>query len=356
MKILITGGAGFVGASLAKNFLKKNPSAKITCMDNLYRKGSELNVPELQKLGITFIKGDVRFKKDFENLPGPYDLIIEASAEPSVHAGVDSSPEYLIDTNLFGLINCLEYSRKNCGLFIFLSTSRVYSLDNLVNIPLKETPSRLVLNLSDKIFLGLSEKGISEEFATNSSRSLYGTTKLAGEMFIQEYANIYGIKAFINRCGVLCGEGQWGKTDQGIFTLWVARHFFEKKLSYTGFGGKGLQIRDLLHPEDLFSLLEKQISTSNKLTSNPPIYNIGGGLKQAVSLFEYTELCRAITGKNIEIACVPQTAPMDVPYYVTDYSKAEKDFTWTPTISPSEIVTRINHWIKENASLLKNLF
>src|SRR3989339_333736 len=126
--ILITGGAGFVGSNLALKLKAKYRGAEIFCMDNLKRRGSELNIPRLKAAGVNFVHGDIRNKEDFEEI-GKNDLILECSAEPSVLAGITSSPSYLINTNLVGTINCLEFARQNREAFVFLSTSRVYPID-----------------------------------------------------------------------------------------------------------------------------------------------------------------------------------------------------------------------------------
>ena len=128
MRILIRGGAGFVGSSLAKYFKKTDPSFQVTAFDNLKRRGSELNIPELKSLGIRFIHGDIRIPTDFLQLEGDFDLVIDASAEPSVHAGTKDAPDHVVGANLTGTFNCLNFARERCGAFLFLSTSRVYSI------------------------------------------------------------------------------------------------------------------------------------------------------------------------------------------------------------------------------------
>ncbi len=344
MRILITGGAGFVGSSLAQLF-KEHGAAEVCVLDNLKRRGSELNLPHFQKKGIRFFHGDIRNPNDFEALEGNFDLFIEASAEPSVHAGVNSSPNYLLETNLGGTIPCLNFSRTRVGKLIFLSTSRVYSIQPLKELPLEEKGDRLVLS---------NAKGIAENFATHLPRSLYGASKLASELLVQEYAATYGVKAIINRCGVIAGPGQFGKVDQGVFTLWIARHFFGGKLSYTGFGGKGKQVRDLLHPRDLFTLMQKQIANDSAWTGD--IFNIGGGEKISTSLAEWTQEARAATGKEIPIESNPNTASVDIPWYISDTTKAEKTFQWTPKVSRKEIAQEITAWMKNNESMLAPLF
>lgn len=347
MRVLITGGAGFVGSNLAK--LYRAEGAHVTVLDNLKRRGAELNLAEFKKHGIQFVHGDIRNPSDMEDL-GKFDYFVEASAEPSVHAGTAGSPDYLLHTNLLGSIHCLNFSRKNAGAMIFLSTSRVYSIGALTEIPLQTAGTRFQINGEAQ---GLSKKGINEDFPVNTARSLYGASKLCSEYLLQEYVHTYKIKALINRCGVIAGPGQFGKVDQGVFTLWMANHVLKKSLQYTGFGGKGHQVRDLIHPKDLFQLLKKQFASID--SHNGDVFNVGGGNEISTSLLEWTHLAEKFTGNKIEIRSVPETAQVDIPYYVTDNSKVEKTFQWKPQISPSGIAQEICTWIQSNESV-KNLF
>jgi CDP-paratose 2-epimerase len=146
MRILITGGAGFVGASLAAAFKQDWPTCEVVALDNLRRRGSELNLARLRALGIEFAHGDVRQPGDLADLKGNFDLLIEASAEPSVLAGLDGAPGYVLETNLGGALNCLEFARRRAGGFIFLSTSRVYSIAPLRQLRLIEAATRFELS------------------------------------------------------------------------------------------------------------------------------------------------------------------------------------------------------------------
>lgn len=297
---LITGGAGFVGSNLAIEFKKNNKDLHVVAFDNLRRRGSELNIQRLKENGVEFIHGDIRNKEDFAGL-GENDVIFECSAEPSVLAGFNSSLEYLINTNLFGTINCLEYARK-CGAdFVFLSSSRVYPVKTINALNFTETSTRF--ELCDKQPIkGVSSKGYTEDFPLNGSRTLYGATKLASELIIQEYIEMYGLRGIINRCGLITGSWQMGKVDQGVVVYWVAKHHYEQPLNYNGYGGKGKQVRDILHVKDLYRLLKIQID--NMPAYNGEIYNVGGGLERSISLLELTHLCQKYTGNKIPIKSV----------------------------------------------------
>jgi CDP-paratose 2-epimerase len=349
--LLITGGAGFVGSNLALLFREARPDVGVTVLDSLKRRGSELNLPRLRGAGVEFRHGDVRSTDDFDDLP-PYDLMIDCSAEPSVQAGLGGSPRSVLDTNLIGTINCLEAARARGAAFLFLSTSRIYPIAPLNDLPFVETETRFRWDEAPGT-AGFSGRGIAEGFTLDGARSFYGTSKLAGEHLIQEYVHSYGMRALIDRCGVLAGPWQMGKVDQGVITLWVARHYFGRPLRYTGFGGQGKQVRDILHVHDLFDLLQLQLEAPERWDGR--VYNVGGGNDVSVSLRELTGLCVQETGKTVPIASVPETAGVDLRIYVTDAHKVEVDFGWRPTRDPARIVRDIRAWIEEHREPLESI-
>lgn len=224
-KFLILGGAGFIGSSLAIGLKQLHPQWQVICLDNLRRRGSELNIPRLKQLGIQFVHGDIRSSTDLDPSVLNADTIVDCSAEPSVLAGF-TSPKYVLETNLLGTINVLELARQTQARLLFLSTSRVYPIAALKSIQLQELPNRFAIAPTQTL-LGVSEQGISEGFPLEGYRTLYGTTKLASELLIEEYRQAYDIQAIINRCGVITGPWQMGKVDQGVFVLWVAAHYFQ---------------------------------------------------------------------------------------------------------------------------------
>lgn len=344
MRIIITGGAGFVGSTLCIQLKQKYPAYEIVAFDNLKRRGSELNLADFQKLFIPFIHGDIRNNEDLSGL-GNFDVLIEASAEPSVTAGLDSDPTYVINNNLYGSINCFNACLKNKAKLIFLSTSRVYPIEAIENAIFQEEETRFSFSENQQS-AGISPKGISEKLSLEGARSFYGTTKLASELFIQEYAAFYGLKAAITRFGVIAGPRQMGKTDQGVVTLWMAKHYWNQSLKYIGYGGTGKQVRDILHVDDVVALVDMQIHEIEKFEGK--IYNVGGGLENSASLLEMTTICEKISGNKIQIDGVAETRTADLRMYVTDNSKIELEIGWKPRKSVETVFQDIYNWISEN--------
>ncbi len=350
-RILITGGAGFVGSNIAIELKTHLSGTDVVVLDNLYRKGSSLNVPRLEKQGIKFIKGDVRNPQDIATV-GKIDFLIECSAEPSVLAGKDGDTDYLVQTNLYGAINCAEYCRKNNAGMIFLSTSRVYPIDPLVNCKLDEKTTRFELSDKQKV-AGLSSKGVSEEFPMDGARSIYGATKYAAEVMLEEYRQAFSLPIVINRCGVIAGPWQFGKVDQGIAVYWLASHMFERPLKYIGFGGTGKQVRDMIHIDDLVKLVLMQLNDPAKFAKG--VWNAGGGRDISVSLVELTEICHRITGKEVQIGSDLETRYADIPVYISDTRKLTSFCGWKPGKSVEKIIYDIHEWLKDNQEAQKLL-
>lgn len=350
MKIVVTGGAGFVGSCVCIHLKKTYPQYQVVAFDNLKRRGSELNLATFAALGVTFVHGDIRNPEDLEAI-GSFDVMVEASAEPSVTAGLDSNPTYVINNNLIGSIHCFNACIAQKAKLIFLSTSRVYPIDPIEKASFVETENRF--DFTDNNILGISSKGISEALSLEGARSFYGTTKLASELFLQEYASFYDLQVAITRFGVIAGPRQMGKTDQGVVSLWMAKHYWKQSLKYIGYGGHGKQVRDLLHIDDAVALIDLQIHQTEKFQYK--VFNAGGGLSNSYSLKEMTAICEQISGNQIQIDSIAETRTADLRIFITDNTKIELETGWKPKKTVKDIFQDIHYWIRENEKQLENI-
>ena len=340
--ILVTGGAGFAGSSLCIALRRAFPDTRVTAFDNLKRRGSELNLSRLASAGVQFVHGDVRSLADLSAVSPRPDLVIECSAEASAQAGYGGSPDYLIQTNLAGCYNCLELAREAHADFLFLSTSRVYPFRALNSLAYDEQETRFCL-IPEQQVQGASKLGIAEAFPLDGPRSLYGMTKLAAELMVEEYADAYGTRFIIDRFGLLTGPYQMAKSDQGVIALWVAAHFYKKPLAYIGFGGTGKQVRDFLHVDDFCELIIDQIKNFELYCGRR--WNVGGGFRNSLSLLETTALSRQVTGHSIEIASRTEDRPADVRIYMTDHRAVSAVNGWSPKRDAVTTLSSIHEWL-----------
>lgn len=348
-RVLLTGGAGFVGANLAVALRDGYPDWEVIAFDNLHRRGTELNLPRLERAGVEFVKGDVRKRKDLTRL-SPVTAIVECSAEPSILAG-RSDTRYAVETNLLGAYNCLELARRDGAGLVFLSTSRVYPAGALNSIAYRELETRFVLD-EQQVLQGISTNGVSEQFPLEGARTLYGATKLAAELLVAEYREDFGLRAVVNRCGVIAGPWQMGRVDQGVFTWWVLCHALDLPLRYIGYGGEGKQVRDVLHVADLAALVNEQLAEPERWSG--ATVNVGGGADRSLSLAETTDICRELTAKDLEIGSEVSVRPGDVPIYISDCSKLFGLTSWRPSRSARQTLEEIHAWISEDPEALRN--
>ena len=339
MKILITGICGFVGSTLART-LVEGGTHELLGLDNFIRPGSETNRAELKALGIKLFHGDIRSASDLEAIPS-VDWVIDAAANPSVLAGVDgkTSSRQLVEHNLIGTINMLEFCKMHGAGFTLLSTSRVYSIPPLAFLPVEIHRGAFKPDTARSLPDGVSAQGVSESFSTQAPVSLYGATKVASEALAVEYGATFDFPVFVNRCGVMAGAGQFGRPDQGIFAYWINSHLGKRPLKYIGFDGMGHQVRDCLHPRDLISLLELQFAADSTSTGDR-IVNISGGSASAMSLRQLTAWCDEQFGPH-PVATEATPRPFDIPWMVLDSSKAETVWGWKPTIPTLHILEEI---------------
>ncbi len=303
MRILITGGCGFIGTNITLEALKRG--YKVICLDNFQRKGSEENIKILKKRGAEIIMGDIR---DSLKVPST-DAIIHLAGNPGVPWSIEN-PVNDFGNNVFGTLNVLEYAREQQIPFIFASTNKVY--------PNRSMPTR-----------------VSEDFPVDASsiyhHSPYGASKLAADQYVQEYYHTYGVPTVVNRMSCIYGLYQNGVSEQG----WID-HFIRT----IGFGdgkidifGNGLQIRDMLWGGDIARLYLDQLENIDKVEGQ--VFNVGGGSKNVLNLLSAIDYIEEISGKRAKIT-YKDWRPADQIIYVSDITKITSVLDWKPTISPKK--------------------
>jgi CDP-paratose 2-epimerase len=350
VRVLITGGAGFIGSTLALALAERHPEWQVVVCDNLYRRGSEMNLPRLKRAGVEFVHADVRHPGDLARL-GEIQAMVECSAEPSVMAGLEGAGEFVVQTNLMGAYHCFDLAARHGAQVIFLSTSRVYPVAAQERLGYREADTRFEL-VDEQAVAGASALGVAEAFPLAGARTLYGASKLAAELLLAEFAETYGIRTVIDRCGVVAGPWQLGKVDQGVFTHWMLSFYFQQPLAYFGYGGTGKQVRDLLHVFDLVDLVEDQLERPEHWDGTT--FNVGGGRAGSLSLLETSALCREITGRDVEIGSVAETRAGDVRVYLSDCSALFEHSEWRPRRTPRDVLQDIFGWIREHEPLVRD--
>jgi CDP-paratose 2-epimerase len=340
MKLLISGICGFVGSTIATQLKESSPGVEVSGFDNFIRPGSELNRLELKRLGIQVQHGDVRNASDIASLAAA-DWVIDAAANPSVLAGVDgqTSSRQVVEHNLYGTINLLEYCKTHRAGFVLLSTSRVYCIKPLAELKVEAVDKAFRPDAKAALPPGISAAGVDEHFSTRAPISLYGSTKLASETMALEYGETFGFPVWINRCGVLAGAGQFGRPDQGIFSFWINSWLRKRPLKYLGFGGNGFQVRDCLHPKDIVALLLKQFAAKASV-DHPRVINASGGNESAMSLAQLSGWCAARFGPH-QVRADGSSRPFDIPWMVLNPALAGKIWDWRPATSLEKILDEI---------------
>ena len=325
-KIFITGICGFVGSSLASFFHQKD--YQVSGIDNLSRKGSYKNYLKLRKKGVEILIGNLcsnNFLKKILKKENRFDDFVHCAAYTSVLDGANIiSAKQLYENNILSTLNSLELAQNFNSNFIYISSSRVYSINalNSLKLKFKKIYKPLKNNLN-----GLGNDGIKEDFSTVSPLSLYGSSKIISENIIKEYCDLKKLPFVINRCGLITGSGQLYKNDQGVVSFWINSWKKNKKLYYIGFNGRGQQTRDCLHSHDLATLINLQVKKIKKLKKGNKIFNVSGGMQSAFSLKELSDWCC----KNIffrKIKSNKKNRVFDIKWLVLDNSKVKKEFNW----------------------------
>ena len=343
MRILITGGCGFIGSNLADHFLEKGH--EITVLDNLSRRGTDWNKSWLEqrhRKNLKFVNGDIRDPDLVKESVKDQEMIFNTAAQVTVTDSV-LNPRNDFEINAMGALNVLEAARlsKNDPTVVYTSTNKVYGEGPNV-IPLEETDTRW--RYADPRF----EHGVPEEFTTDCDKhGPYGNSKYAADLYTRDYAHVYGLPTVTFRQSCIYGTRQFGNEDQG----WIA-HFTIMSVLGKGVNiyGDGKQVRDTLFMDDLISAFELAVKHIN--STKGKAYNMGGGHKNTISLLELLSLLEKLNGRKIGSKYF-DWRPADQKVYISDIAKAKRDFKWEPKVSPQEGIARLHQWVEDNISLFK---
>lgn len=342
MKVLITGGAGFIGSNAAMYYLNKGHS--VTILDNFSRKGSVDNVEWLKKtakIKPEIIKADIG--KDFGKLKRVVkdkDLILHLAGQVAVTSSV-INPKIDFESNILGTFNILEALRlsKSNSVFIYSSTNKVYG--GLEGIRVREKKTRY--EFTDLPF-GVSENQLLD------FHSPYGCSKGSADQYVRDYSRIYGLNTIVFRQSCIYGPRQFGVEDQGWLAWFIIALVKNKKITIYG---NGKQVRDILYIDDLINAYDLAFKNIN--TTKGQIYNIGGGIENTISVWiEFKPILEKLFGIEIKPS-FSEIRPGDQPIYVSDIRKAKKDFGWRPEVEASTGISMLYGWVLENKKIFRSL-
>jgi len=337
-KILITGGAGFIGSNYACRRILNGDD--ITIYDNLSRTGAKENLNWLSSKThdkpFNFIEGDVRDYEMLMNAVVGKDIIIHLAAQVAVTSSV-ADPQFDFSVNAAGTFNVLEATRV-CGekpLVIYASTNKVYG--EIEDIPVVEDETRYSFK---NLPAGISEKQLLD------FHSPYGCSKGCGDQYVKDYSRIYDIPTVVFRQSCIYGKRQFGIEDQGWVAWFVIAAVVGKSITIYG---DGKQVRDLLFIDDLMNAYDLVIE--RKESTKGQIFNIGGGIENSVSIWrEFGPILERIHGEDIPVK-IEEWRPGDQKIYISDISKAKYYLGWSPKISVEKGLSLLYHWVAENKEL-----
>ncbi len=338
MRCLITGGAGFIGTNAAAHYLKKGN--KVIIYDNLSRAGAKQNLDWLKKQRgkFIFVKGDIRNDKKLLETFKKYkpDLIYHLAAQTTMVTSV-KNPREDFEINALGTFNVLEAVRLGSpkASLIYSSTNKVMGALN--NIPVIEKKKRYVFK---------NIKGISENYPLDFCGP-YGCSKGTGDQYIIDYARIFGLNTVVFRQSGIYGPHQFGIEEQGWLAWFCNALLFDKPVTIFG---DGKQVRDVLYIDDL--LRGYDLALKNIKKTRGKAYNIGGGPKFSLSIWELFEILEKLSGKKFDYKFGPWR-PGDQKIYISDIDSARRDFGWQPTISPQKGLEKLYRWVYQNKTLIK---
>ena len=335
MKVLVTGGAGFVGSNVTSLLYEKG--YKVTIFDSLFRKGSENNIKWIKETmpGVEVLKVDIGKHEELKKASAGKDFIVHCAAQTAVTTSI-TDPRGDFEANALGTFNVMEAARKNgCGV-IYTSTNKVYG-DNVNKVPIKELKTRY--DFSNE-FAG---RGIPPSFPIGArEHTPYGCSKLSGELYVKDYFSVYGVPTVVNRMSCIYGTRQFGTTDQGWVSYFINSVLFGKPFTVYG---DGKQVRDILFGQDLARLILMQMEKIDSVKGG--IFNTGGGYGNTVSLLELLKILEKMTGKEAKSG-FSGWRPADQKVYYSDISALKDMVGWRPEVSYEEGIRKTMRWMQDN--------
>ncbi len=341
MKIVITGGAGFIGTNLAEACA--NQGHEVTIFDNLSRKGTAANAQWLteQHSNITLCQADLRTDQAvLDEIVAKAEAIYHLAGQVAVTTSV-TNPREDFDINALGTFNLLEAIRLRAQknpILIYSSTNKVYG--GMEEVEIEEQNGRY----------GYKDypNGIAEDQLIDF-HSPYGCSKGAADQYVRDYARIYGLRSVVFRQSCIYGPRQFGIEDQGWVAWFTIATLADRPITIYG---DGKQVRDVLYIEDLVRAFQTATEQIDKTAGK--IYNIGGGPTNTMSLLELVEFLKEYHGKAIK-PDFGDWRPGDQPVYISDISKAKQEFGWEPKIKAKDGVKRLTEWVKANRQLFEKV-
>ena len=337
-KILITGGAGFIGSNFARHRIHLGDD--VTIFDNLSRKGAENNLKwisdETPGKRFNFIQGDVRDVNALITAVKGKDVIVHLAAQVAVTSSV-VNPAYDFDVNALGTFNVMEATRQigEKPLVIYASTNKVYG--EIENISVVEGEKRYQF---ETLKMGVDENQLLD------FHSPYGCSKGCGDQYVRDYSRMYGFPTVVFRQSCMYGPRQFGIEDHGWVAWFIIAAVLEKPIFIYG---NGKQVRDVLHIDDLISAYDKAIETIS--VPGGDVFNIGGGPQNAIAIWrEFGPILEEIHDASIPIS-IGEWRPGDQRIYISDITKAKERLGWAPKIGVEEGIRDLYNWVKENKTL-----
>jgi len=341
MKVVITGGAGFIGCNCAKRFIERG--YEVVVIDNLSRAGAEKNLKWLEGFGrFSFVRGDIRdheFVHKTLNQHQPFDAVLHLAAQVAVTTSV-VNPREDFEINALGTFNVLEALRTigtegTRPLLIYASTNKVYGAMDDIAVEEGDSAYRYVCQP-----FGAGEERVLD------FHSPYGCSKGAADQYVLDYSRIYGIRATSFRQSCIYGYRQFGVEDQGWVAWFTIAAVLGKPITIFG---DGKQVRDVLFIDDLVDLYEAAIHNKSAATSTA--FNVGGGPSNVLSLLQLLVMLENLSGRKIAYS-FSDWRPGDQRVFVADIRKAKKTLSWAPQVTPTEGVKKLYQWVVEHKNLM----